>query len=90
MLRHRLTDEQWDLRSDVFAAPKRRGRPPWDRRQVVDGIVWVFRTGSPWCDLPEAFGPCCSEILAFRRKRAGYRCCRASSTSAAMNPNEGQ
>ena len=38
MLRHRLTDEQWNLISDVFSEPKRTGRPPRDRRQVVDGI----------------------------------------------------
>jgi transposase len=57
MLRHRLTDEQWDLISDIFPEPKRTGRPPRDRRQVVDGILWIMRTGSPWRDLPEAFGP---------------------------------
>jgi len=57
MLRHRLTDEQWDLISDIFPEPKRTGRPPRDRRQVVNGILWILRTGSPWRDLPEAFGP---------------------------------
>ena len=57
MLRHRLTDEQWDLISGVFPEPKRTGRPPRDRRQVMDGILWILRTGSPWRDLPAAFGP---------------------------------
>ena len=38
MLRHRLTDEQWNLISDVFSEPKRTGRPPRERRQVMDGI----------------------------------------------------
>ncbi len=57
MLRHRLTDEQWNLISDVFPKAKRTGRPPRDRRQVVDGILWILRTGSPWRDLPDAFGP---------------------------------
>ena len=57
MLRHRLTDEQWDLISDVFSEPKRTGRPPRGRRQVMDGILWILRTGSPWRDLPDAFGP---------------------------------
>ena len=57
MLRHRLTDEQWNLVVDVFPGPKRTGRPPRDRRQVVDGILWILRTGSPWRDLPDAFGP---------------------------------
>ena len=57
MSRHRLTDEQWALIVDLFPAPKRTGRPPRDRRQVVDGILWVLRTGAPWRDLPEEFGP---------------------------------
>ena len=57
MLRHRLTDEQWNLIADVFGEPARTGRPPRDRRQIVDGILWIMRTGAPWRDLPEAFGP---------------------------------
>ncbi len=57
MLRHRLTDKQWKLIADVFPVPKQTGRPPRDRRQVVDGILWILRTGAPWRDLPDAFGP---------------------------------
>ena len=57
MLRHRLTDEQWDLIGDLFAPPKRTGRPPRDRRTMMDGILWILRTGSPWRDLPDDFGP---------------------------------
>ena len=57
MARHRLTDREWDLIRDVFPPPARTGRPPRDRRQVVDGILWILRTGAPWRDLPEEFGP---------------------------------
>ncbi|MEL7087962.1 MAG: IS5 family transposase [Planctomycetota bacterium] len=57
MVRHRLTDEQWDLIADLFSPRKRTGRPPRDRRQVIDGILWVLNTGSPWRDLPEELGP---------------------------------
>ena len=56
MLRHRLTDEQWQMIADLFPAPKPTGRPPCCRRSVMDGILWSLRTGSPWRDLPEAFG----------------------------------
>ena len=56
MARNRLTDEQWNLIKDVFPAPAATGRPPVDRRNVVDGILWIKRTGSPWRDLPEEFG----------------------------------
>ena len=57
MIRHRLTDEQWELIADVFPAPKRMGRPPRDRRTILDGILWILRTGSPWRDLPSELGP---------------------------------
>lgn len=57
MLRHRLTDEQWALIADLFPAPGWTGRPPRDRRTIVDGILWILRTGSPWRDLPVALGP---------------------------------
>lgn len=57
MIRHRLTDEQWDLICDLFPPPKPTGRPPRDRRQIIDGIFWILRTGSPWRDLPDDFGP---------------------------------
>jgi transposase len=57
MTRHRLTDEQWESIADLFPAPAPTGRPPRDRRSVVEGILWILRTGSPWRDLPEEYGP---------------------------------
>ncbi len=57
MTRHRLTDEQWALISDLFSPPKTTGRPPRDRREIVEGILWILHTGAPWRDLPEVFGP---------------------------------
>ena len=57
MTRHRLTDEQWDCIADIFPPPAKTGRPPSNRRMIVDGILWIMRTGSPWRDLPEEFRP---------------------------------
>ncbi len=57
MTRHRLTDEQWDCIADIFPPPAKTGRPPSDRRMIVEGILWIMRTGSPWRDLPDEFGP---------------------------------
>lgn len=57
MLRHRLTEEQWERIKDVFGSPATTGRPRRDRREVLDGILWILRTGSPWRDLPSAFAP---------------------------------
>lgn len=56
MVRHRLTDDQWACISDLFPAPARTGRPPRDRREIVDAILWMLRSGAPWRDLPEVFG----------------------------------
>lgn len=56
MLRHRLTDDQWELIRDVFLQPAATGRKPLDRRNIVDGVLWVLRTGAPWRDVPEEFG----------------------------------
>ena len=56
MVRHGLTDEQWGLIADLFPEPKATGRPQVDRRTVVNGILWIMRTGAPWRDLPEEFG----------------------------------
>ena len=58
MKRHEVTDEQRELIQPIL--PKRTaktGRPPSDPRVMLNGILWILRTGSPWRDLPERFGP---------------------------------
>ena len=57
MVRHRLTDQQWELVEDLFPPPARTGRPRRDRREILDGILWILWTGAPWRDLPEGLGP---------------------------------
>ena len=57
MARLLLTDDEWDLIKDAFPDPAPTGRPPRSPRQVVDGILWILRTGAPWRDMPEEFGP---------------------------------
>jgi transposase len=49
-----LTDEQWRLIEPILPppSPSDRGRPPLVRRAVLDGILWKFRTGNPWYDMP--------------------------------------
>lgn len=57
MVRHRLTDQQWELVRDLFPPPARTGRPRRDRHAILDGIFGILRTGAPWRDLPEELGP---------------------------------
>jgi transposase len=55
--RHELTDEEWERLRPLLPAQKpATGRPAQDHRQVVNGILWVLRTGAPWRDLPERYG----------------------------------
>ena len=59
MHRHQLTDEQWTIVEPLIPRKQARtGRPPADPRQMLDGIMWILRTGVPWRDLPERFGAC--------------------------------
>lgn len=55
-MRHALTDEQWEAIEDLFPEPAPTGRPPKDRRVVMNGIIWLNNTGAKWRDLPEEFG----------------------------------
>jgi transposase len=57
MLRHRLTDEQWEMIADLFPPANRMGRPRSDPRTMIDGILWILNTGAQWRDLPADFGP---------------------------------
>jgi transposase len=58
MKRHELTDEQWALVDPHLPlSTARTGRPPRDRRTLLNAIFWILCTGAPWRDLPERFGP---------------------------------
>jgi transposase len=51
-----LTDKQWALIEPLFETKRRadgRGRPWRDPRDVLNGVLWVLRTGAPWKDLPD-------------------------------------
>ena len=56
-----LTDEQWKvLEPLVGELPRRadgRGRPWRSSRDVLNGILWILRTGAQWADLPERYPP---------------------------------
>jgi transposase len=56
--RRDLTDNQWERLRRWLPEPHRLGRPiTRSRRVLVNGIAWRVRTGSPWRDLPPAYGP---------------------------------
>ena len=56
MDRHDLTDFEWSVIAPLLPQ-KSRGVARVDDRRVLNGIFWRFRTGSPWRDIPERYGP---------------------------------
>jgi transposase len=54
-----LTDAQWDVLAPLLPTPRvrtdRRGRPWRDPRDVLNGVLWILRTGAPWKDLPDRY-----------------------------------
>ena len=56
MRRHELSDEEWAIIQPLLPN-KPRGVPRVDDRRVINGILWRFRTGAPWRDVPERYGP---------------------------------
>src|SRR5260370_37220484 len=55
-----LTDAQWAFLEPLFRPRRRedgRGRPWQDTRAVLNGVLWVLRTGAPWHDLPPRYPP---------------------------------
>lgn len=59
--REELADEQWAVIAPLFPElairEDGRGRPPTDTRAVMNGVLWILRTGAPWRDLPGRFPP---------------------------------
>lgn len=52
-----LTDGQWALIEPLMPSATGAGRPFRDHRMVVEGIIYRYRTGIAWRDLPACFGP---------------------------------
>ena len=69
--RHALTDAQWARLRELL--PQRRpgcpGAKPKDTRRLIDGALWIARTGAPWRDLPDHFGPWQTVYDRFNRWR---------------------
>ncbi|WP_025694338.1 transposase, partial [Paenibacillus durus] len=67
--RYELTDEEWNILEPLLppARKKQGGRPPKDRRQMLNAVLWVARTGAPWRDLPGYYGPWSSAYSFFWR-----------------------
>jgi transposase len=67
--RYELTDGEWSI-IEPLLPNKPRGVPRVDDRRVLNGILWRFRTGSPWAEIPERYGPsttCYNRFVRWRK-----------------------
>ena len=68
-MRYELTDDEWAAIKPMLPN-KSRGVPRVNDRRVLNGIFWVLRSGAPWRDLPDNFGPyttCYNRFVRWRR-----------------------
>jgi len=69
MSRYDLTDFEWRV-IEPLLPNKPRGVPRVDDRRVLNGIFWVLRSGAPWRDLPQRYGPrttCYNRFVRWRK-----------------------
>ncbi|WP_425325058.1 IS5 family transposase [Maricaulis maris] len=67
--RYELTDFEWSI-IEPLLPNKPRGVPRVDDRKVINGIYWRLRTGSPWAEIPERYGPattCYNRFVRWRK-----------------------
>jgi hypothetical protein len=65
-----LTDEGWERILPLLPPQKpAKGRPARDHRTILEGILWIARTGAPWREVPTEFGPWETIHSRYRRWR---------------------
>jgi len=68
--RGEITDKAWEQIAPLLPENGERGGQWRDHRTVINGILWKLRTGTPWRDLPERYGPwqtCYDRFVRWRR-----------------------
>jgi transposase len=68
-MRYELTDHKWTTIKPMLPN-KPRGVPRVNDRRVLNGIFWILRSGAPWRDVPDEFGPyttCYNRFVRWRR-----------------------
>src|SRR5271166_750110 len=64
-MRFDLSDDEWALLGPLM--PKKRKSARADDRKIMNAIFYVLRTGMPWRDLPERYGPYTTVYNRFNR-----------------------
>ena len=64
-MRFDLSDDEWALLEPLMPKSRKSGRA--DDRKIMNAIFYVLRTGMPWRDLPERYGPYTTVYNRFNR-----------------------
>ena len=80
-MRYELTDYEWAVIRPMLPN-KPRGMPQVSDQRVLNGIFWVLRSGAPWRELPDDFGPYTTCYNRFVRWRRAGVCGRMMNTLA--------
>ena len=67
-MRYDLTDFEWSVIEPLLPMD-RRGPKPKNNRRIINGILYILRTGTPWRDLPERYGRYTTVYNRFNRWR---------------------
>lgn len=67
--RYELHDDQWEKIKNLLTLERKPqgGRPAKNNREMLNAMLWVVRSGAPWRDMPDYYGPWQSVYTRFRR-----------------------
>ena len=71
MRRYEITSKQWERIQDLFPPERtgKRGRPAKNNRDMLNGMIWIARSGAQWRELPSCYGPWQSVYSRFAKWR---------------------
>ena len=69
MKRYEISNCEWERIKDQLPAERtgKRGRPAKNNRIMLNGMLWIARTGAQWREIPECYGPWQSVYARFRK-----------------------
>ena len=77
--RFEISDAEWKLLEPrMTGQPGQHGGIAKDNRKFINAVVWIFKTGSPWRDLPPDYGKWGTvhqRFIRWQRKSVGHRAC---------------
>lgn len=67
--RYEITNEEWERMEEMFPAERtgKKGRPAKNNRNMLNGMLWIARSGAQWRELPERYGPWQTVYSRFRK-----------------------